>query len=465
MSEFRENEKIKILIVMQGAGLGGVESAIGTLCKYLNKERVEITVAVPGDGPFADRLKSYDIKVVKTHMEWWTPASWEFGEKHYYRFLSSLNERVNRLADIIGENEINVVHSSTLTVLDGAIAAMVTGRPHIWDIRGHFEGNDGSSFGIYLPIQTIYNIADSLSTRFVAVSHSVKRFLLRYLPGDKIDVIHDCVDLELFEDNSKKGAHLDEDFPGLEGKFKVALVGRISPVKGVEDFVEAAALVAQKRGDAGFVIVGPVEDEALFEKVKTAIKRRALSDRIVFTGRRKDVPALMQEIDLLVCSSLSEGLPNSCLEAMAASKAVVATRCGGAEELIVNGENGYLVPVGNHLELAQAILKAIEEPKLLELMGVRGKEMAITQFGANVCAGKYEALYLQMKNQAVVNPLKTTPWNEVFLQVASNLGQMGNRTLYLEREVRDLRSFEALFKNNVFYRGIKKMFKRDKAIA
>lgn len=455
-----EYKKIKVLIVMHGSGGGGVEHSLSTLCKYLDKERVLMTVALPGNGPMKSFLESIGIDTISTLIEWWTPANWEFGERYYYRFLSTLEERVKRIVKIIEEKEIDVIHSSTLTVIDGALAATVAGRPHVWNIRGQFEGRAGSSFGIYLPIHTVYDIVDALSTRIVANSHAVKKFLLAYLPDNRIDVIHNGVDLRRFEEDMQETANLERDFPGLSGRLKVALVGRIATVKGIEDFADAAVIIAQKRNDVGFVVVGQVEDKALYERVKTVIDRAELTDRFVFTGRREDVPALLREIDLLVCASLSEGLPNSCLEAMAASKAVVATRCGGTQEVICDGENGYLTMVGNPAELADAIQKALHNPENLVRMGTRGKKMVVSRFSADVCAGNYERLYLQLRDQNRSRPLRRNPLYDVFLHFPSKFGQMGERILSLEKEIRDLKSFNNIIKENRMYSMAKRLLKR-----
>jgi glycosyltransferase involved in cell wall biosynthesis len=450
------SKSINVLLVMHGSGSGGVETALATLCKYLDKERIKVTVAVPKEGPFTDRVKAYGVEVVEAPIEWWTPAMWEFGERHYYRFLSTLKDRVGHLVKIIRDKDIDVVHSSTLTVFDGALAARVAGRPHVWNMRGQFDGGAGSSFGIYLPIQTIYDIVNALSTRIVANSHTVKKFLLDYLPSERIDVIQNGVDLSRFEKKEKKEG-LENEFLALRGKLKVALIGRIAAVKGIEDFVNASIMVAQTRSDVGFMVIGAVEDEELFNKVKTAVDQAGLGDRVIFTGRRDDVPTILQDIDLLVCASTSEGLPNSCLEAMAASKAVVATRCGGAEEVISDGENGYLVPVGDPQELGLAILKAINDPGCLDLMGAHGRGIVTAQFSAQSCANQYEDLYRQLIDEGHGNGRNHRQWDEVFLLLASNLGAMAQRVVMLEREVRELRGYEIALKDNILFRIAKRI--------
>lgn len=459
-SNVEKGDVVRVLLVMHGSGGGGVEHSLSTLCKYVDKQQVLMTVALPGNGHMKSFLESIGIDTISTPIEWWTPANWEFDEQHYYRFLSTLEERVKRIVKIIEEKKIDVIHSSTLTVLYGALAARVAGKPHIWNIRGQFDGGAGSSFGIYLPINTVYDIVDALSTRIVANSHAVKKFLLAYLPDNRIDVIHNGVDLSQFEQDMEETANLERDFPGLSGRLKVALVGRIATVKGIEDFVAAGVRIAQKRNDVGFVVVGQVEDNVLYERVKTVIDRAELTDRFVFTDRREDVPALLREIDLLVCASLSEGLPNSCLEAMAASKAVVATRCGGTQEVICDGENGYLTMVGNPAELADAIQKALHNPENLVRMGTRGKEMVVSQFSADVCAGNYEHLYLQLRDQNRSRPLRRNPLYDVFLHFPSKFGQMGERILSLEKEIRDLKSFNNIIKENKIYSMVKRLMKR-----
>lgn len=450
---------------MHGAGEGGVEKSIATLCTYLNKERFEPLVAMPEDGPLKANLEGIGIKTIITPLEWWTPIWFFYGERHYYRFLAGLKQRVDNLVKIINENEINVIHSSTLPVVDGAIAAKISGIPHIWHLHGRFNGSASSSFGTYLPIEIIYRIVDQFSWQIVAVSQILKDFLSSYVTPSKIKLIYNGIDIDKFNGKRSLSKSLIEEFPTLKNKVLVGLVGRISRVKGIEDYVEAAISVLRIREDVGFLVVGTEEDKALGQKVRKRVDSLHLADKIIFTGYRKDIPSLLQEIDLVVCSSLKEGFPYSCLEAMAASRALVATRCGGPDELIISGETGYLTDVGNPDELARAILKIVENPETMHLMGEKGRQRIEQFFEARIYAQNFEKLYEDAVKEKSLYVADSSVWEEVVLELLSSHGNIGKRVIECERQIKNLRTFEQLFKDNVFYKTLRRFYRSLKNVS
>ncbi len=455
----------KILIVMHGVGKGGVEESIAILCKYLDKESFEPIVAMPEEGPLKTYLEGIGVKTILTSIEWWTPIWFFFGERHYYRFLAGLKERVHNLVKIINENDINVVHTSTLPVIDGAIAARISGIPHIWHLHGRFNGSASSSFGTYLPIDVIYRIVDQLSCRIVAVSQIVKDFLSSYVTPSKIKLIYNGIDIDRFNGKIPPSKFLLEEFPNLKDKILVGLVGRIARVKGIEDYVEAAIEVLKLREDVGFLIVGPEEDKTMGEKVKKRVDSLHLADKIIFTGYREDIPALLSQMDLIVCSSLKEGFPYSCLEAMAASKALVATRCGGPEELVVDGETGYLVDVGRPNELARAILKVVENPERMKSMGERGRKRIEQFFEARIYAQNFENLYGEAMNEKPFRSPDSAVWENLMINLASNMGSIGTKVIECERRIEELRKFEQMFKDNVFYKTLRRCYQSFKNLS
>lgn len=457
--------KSKVLIVMHGAGKGGVEKRMGVLCKYLDKGRFEAIVAMPEDGPLKANLEGIGVKTIITPLEWWTPIWFFYGERHYYKFLIGLKERVDNLVKIINENGINVVHTSTLPVIDGAIAAKAAGIPHIWHVGGRFEGTSANSFGTYLPIEVLYSIVNSLSAKIVVVSRVVRDFLSQYIPVANIEVIYNGTELDKFNGKTSQTGCLVEEFPNLSDKVLVGLVGRIARVKGIEDYVEAAIEVLKVRDDVGFLIVGPEEDKTLGQKVRKKVNSFRFADKIIFTGYREDIPVLLREIDLVVCSSLKEGFPNNCLEAMAASKAIVSTKCGGSEELIIHGETGYLVNVGRPDELAEAILSIIKDRERLKLMGIKGRESVEQFFSAQLYARNFEELYLRMMKALPVQHPDSCTWTELLMTLTSNIGALGTKMIEHDREIKELRNFEALFKDNFFYRTLRNCYKSFKNLS
>src|SRR5205814_908313 len=99
-----------------------------------------------------------------------------------------------------------------------------------------------------------------------------------------------------------------------------------------------------------------------------------ISDRVVFTGFRIDTANILQQLDVSVLSSLTEGLSNALLESMAAGLPVVATRVGGNPEIVADGITGLLVPPKDPLRLSEAICNLLANPELRARMGASGKE-------------------------------------------------------------------------------------------
>lgn len=101
---------------------------------------------------------------------------------------------------------------------------------------------------------------------------------------------------------------------------------------------------------------------------------------MAFAGEVSDVPAVLAEADIYVQPSFQEGLPNSVLEAMAMGLPIVATRVSGNEDVVVDGENGLLVPPGDPKSLAAAIQKLVDDPALATRMGRRSREIIESRF-------------------------------------------------------------------------------------
>jgi len=137
---------------------------------------------------------------------------------------------------------------------------------------------------------------------------------------------------------------------------------------------------------------GPLKKE-----IKKEAAELGLEDRVILLGRSDRVPELMAAADLLVLSSLWEGLPGVVLEAMASELPVVATAVGGTPELVVEEENGYLVAPGEAEELAAALAKVLNLPEDLRVkLGRKGRKKVEELFSLDKMVTSYEKLYADM---------------------------------------------------------------------
>jgi glycosyltransferase involved in cell wall biosynthesis len=114
---------------------------------------------------------------------------------------------------------------------------------------------------------------------------------------------------------------------------------------------------------------------------------------------RHDVPELLRQLDIFVLSSTTEGISLTLLEAMATELPVVATNVGGNPEVVLDGETGYIVPSHNPEEMANKLLLLINDKKLRQQMGFKGRERVIENFSIIETARKYEALYREVLNK------------------------------------------------------------------
>jgi glycosyltransferase involved in cell wall biosynthesis len=149
----------------------------------------------------------------------------------------------------------------------------------------------------------------------------------------------------------------------------VGNVAALVPHKGHRHLIEAAHLVVQEVPDARFIILGEGE---LREQLERQVRESQLEKHVLLPGFRADVLGCLKGFDLFVMSSVTEGLGTSLLDAMACSKAVVATQAGGMPEVVDEGRTGFLVAPRDHHAMARAIIRLLTEEPLRRQMGEAG---------------------------------------------------------------------------------------------
>jgi glycosyltransferase involved in cell wall biosynthesis len=170
----------------------------------------------------------------------------------------------------------------------------------------------------------------------------------------------------------------------------IGAAGRLSPEKGFDVLVAAAANIAKNNPSAGFVLFG---DGPLQETLERQIMADGLVDRFILAGFRPDLDRFLPNLDMLVQSSLTEGLPNVLLEACAAGIPVVATAVGGTPEIIEDGLNGSLVPPGEPAALAERISALLSSAQARSRMGAAGRQLVQRQFTFEAQSRLYGELF------------------------------------------------------------------------
>lgn len=383
---------IKLLKFVANFGIGGTEQHVVSLGRALDSSRFELHFAcLRRWGHFLKEIETCQIPLTEYKISsLYSPQAF----RQQLRFASYLRQ-----------NRMRIVHSYNFYPNVFAIpAARLAGVPVIVaSIR---------DTGVYLtPRQRrAQKFICRLADRILVNAEAVRQWLIAegYQPK-KIAVIRNGIDLFRFAKKDRNG-NLRQEF-GLPAHAPlVAVLSRLTRLKGFEDFLEAAAIVAAHFQEARFLVMGDhfivrdgaiVEDIAYRRELQSYAARLGIGGRVIFTGYRLDVPEVLSEVAVSVLPSLSEGLSNAVLESMAAGVPVVATRVGGSPEVIEEGITGLLVPPRNPAALARAICRLLENPELASTFGQAGRQRVAECFSLERMVRETECFYLNLlKKQA-----------------------------------------------------------------
>lgn len=267
-------------------------------------------------------------------------------------------------------------HCSKAGVL-GRLAAAAVGVP----MRVHtFHGY--GFHGYQRPeVQTMLRGAERLvaplTTRFVAVSEANKRKGIEagLFSAAQCEVIRPGVPLEPFAAKLPRDEERCQIWPrhGLDPhRPVVGMVAGLIPQKAPLDFVAMARRVVEQRPDVQLVMVG---DGPLRGALEARIHAEGLASHLHLLGWQREIPALMRSMDVFVLTSLWEGLPRVYVEALASGTPVVGTAVDGAPEVVIDGENGFLVPPHAIQPMAERVLYLLNNPAQARRMGERGRQL------------------------------------------------------------------------------------------
>jgi glycosyltransferase involved in cell wall biosynthesis len=193
--------------------------------------------------------------------------------------------------------------------------------------------------------------------RFVCASNAIRAMLLEDgIPADRAVTVHEGVDIDRIL--AVEPLNVREEYWFPPHSLIVGNIAALVPHKGQKYLVDAAAFVVRELPETRFLILGEGELRGALEQ---QVKHLHLSQHVVLAGFRADVLGVLKGLDLFVMSSVTEGLGTSLLDAMAATRPVVATRTGGIPEVVAHGETGLLAPPRDGKALAEAILQMLQD--------------------------------------------------------------------------------------------------------
>lgn len=170
----------------------------------------------------------------------------------------------------------------------------------------------------------------------------------------------------------------------------VGNIGRFSPQKNPLDWVRVASLIAAREEKAFFLLVG---DGPMRAEVEEHLDQTGIRKRTILTGLRRDIPQLLAAMDIFLITSLWEGLPRVIPQAMAMGLPVLANSADGVQEIIQNGENGYLFQAGEIEQMAEVCVQLMHDPDQRMDLGQRGRESVLQAFDLQRMIEQITALY------------------------------------------------------------------------
>ena len=219
----------------------------------------------------------------------------------------------------------------------------------------------------------VQRAANLFASRILVNCEAVKRAVVsteKYNP-EKIDVLHNVLETGRFAFNEAARQRTREKLQLGPERIVVGMISGLRPEKGIETFVQAAAVVKRACSDAAFLLVGDGTMEGYFRDMVASL---GISRAFIFAGAQEDVTPFLNAMDIAVLSSHAEGLSNSLLEYMAAGLACVATDVGGNGEAL--GEAGILVPRGDAACLAEKIILLARDRDMRQTLGESARRRA-----------------------------------------------------------------------------------------
>ncbi|HEY8972604.1 MAG TPA: glycosyltransferase [Burkholderiaceae bacterium] len=347
LSQTRPTGRIHVLEVIGNAIVGGMETYVERLVEHLPPDRFAITALCPFESSFTERLRARDIEVLVTPMPDDPPWS-----------------SIQMTCAMIKAGAIDVLHAHlpNAHALAG-IAGRLTGKPVLATLHGHRIG--------VLDLEIHRNAGTHLS---VVCRQSYFHALGLGVSAGQLSCNPNGVDTEAFQPRPRPADSLRAALGIPAAARIVGFLGRLSPEKGPEVFLRAALLAHARLPDTHFVLVG---DGPLAPALRESIARMKLEGRVHLAGLRRDVAAVLNDMDVLVSSSHSEAMPLAVMEAMASGLPVVATRVGGVPDMIAQGESGWLVAPNDFDEMATRLVQILATPGELERMGRAARARAV----------------------------------------------------------------------------------------
>lgn len=380
----------RILYLQSTSEIGGSDLALLRTIQHLDKKVFQPHVVLPHDGPLVHHFRQAGAEI---HFVPMAKATLRRRPTYFAHYAIRYLPTVWTILRLIDGNAINLVHTNSLHNLYGWLAALLSGRPHVWHIRELVTQS-----AVIRKIELF--LARRFSTRIIVMSSAIGEMFgsVDTLPPHFIK-LHDGIELDTFR-------------PGISSmriraalRWRGPLVGAVSRLdewKGLDTFLRAAAEVKSVMPNTRFLVAGgAIEGQENYEiALKQLAQRLGLGDCVYFTGWKyahEDIPEVLNALDLFVLvPNTPEPYGLAVLEAMACGTPSVLSNTGGPREIVGNSGCATLVPPRDPASTACAIVHLLQDDASRRAMSTAARRRAEADFDVRHCVRRLESLYLDL---------------------------------------------------------------------
>jgi len=447
------NDRRTILFISSRSDIAGGEVYLLNVMRHLDRERFDPIVVIPGAGPFQRALDEVRVPsvVVEAHYGWLAPPL------PWYQLMSTMSLRVARLRQLIIEKNVGLVHTNSNQILEGALAAKLSGVHHVHMAQVEFQPNIPLYEKFSLDQASFAALMGELSAKVIAVSNQVYQTLSPPLPKEQVKLIYNGVDFHLLDSRVHNNGHSIRKELGISDHALVITgIGRLTPDKGFDCLLEAAARVIKQEGsNARILLVGVEEDRLYTERLRKQTADLGIASLVHFLGFREDVSQILSETDIFVLSSRREGHPFVLLEAMGSGCAAIATRCGGVEDTVNDHETGLLVGIEDIAGMATAMTTLATDKQLRKQIGSAARIEVRKRFDAEVSVAALMDVYEEVLG--LPRPVAGSVAVDLFLRAAHELGTLGVKVTEVDERLRQVEHLTRWMRESLCYRSARRV--------
>jgi sugar transferase (PEP-CTERM/EpsH1 system associated) len=381
---------MRIAYIVHTFKVGGLEHCVARLADKLDRERFQpLVICLDRNGDAENWIERDDVPIIALNKK----------EGNDIRV-------VQRLCRVLRQHRVDVVHSHNWgTLVETALARRSAGvRWHVHAERGMAYGSEHVALWRRVLRDRVKKWAFRSTDAVVAVSESIRDDLAScgIAPASRITVIPNGVDVSLTEDPGTARCAIRRRLGIGDHAFVIGSIGRLVKVKDYPTIINAMAKLREAQHDVYLVIVG---DGGERDNLRAHLEETGLQDRCFLPGNQGDVPRWLAAMDVYVNSSLSEGMSQAILEAMAAGLPIVTTDAGDSARL-VNGDGscGFVVQPGDSLALAERLTAVVTDPRLRVCFSQNARQRHLSCFATSIMLQRYENLYASLEVQTRTIP-------------------------------------------------------------